>query len=63
MIFVRVRDSVGHEFSTPIGDPLIDRGLLRVVDRKGVTATPVPPKYKKNLPPLGGVKNEEADNG
>lgn len=63
MIFVRVRDRVGHEFSTPIDDPLIEKGLLRVVDRKGMTHLPLPPKFKKTLPPLGGIENEEAING
>lgn len=57
MSFLRVRDKeTGHEFSTPDNDPLIEKGLLQVVDRKAPTALPFPPKHKKNLTPAGGKK-------
>lgn len=60
MKYVRVRDkSTGHEISTPENDPLIGNGL-EVVDRKAATSYPLPPKYKKILPPAGGDKKKEA---
>lgn len=53
MKWIRVRDvSTGHELSTPVGDPLIRKGVLRVVGRHEATSIPLPPKYKKNLPPI-----------
>lgn len=63
MKYVRVRNEAGHEFSTPVDDPLIGKGLLKVVDRKAVTSVPLPQKSKKILPPVRGTKNEEATNG
>lgn len=62
-MYVRVRNEVGHEFSTPVNDPLIGKGVLTVVGRKGLSRLPLRPKYKKTLPPLGGMKNEEATDG
>lgn len=60
MKYVRVRDkATGHEFSTPEGDPAITKGKFEVVDRKALTSVPLPPKFKKNLPPAGGTKKEE----
>ncbi|MCT1430567.1 hypothetical protein M3G50_07345 [Brachybacterium muris] len=59
-MYIRVRDkSTGHEFSAPEGDPLIGKGL-EVVDRKAATILPMPPKYKKTLPPAGGEKKKES---
>lgn len=63
MIFVRVRDEVGHEFSEPADSPLIRKGKLRVVDRKAASQVSLPPKFKKTLPPVSGTKHEEATNG
>lgn len=54
MKYVRVRNEAGHEFSEPEGSPLIEKGRVKVVDRKSSTARPLPPKFnalpKKNIP-------------
>ena len=43
--YVRVRDLVtGTEWSEPAESKIIARGLVRVVDRKPVTAHPMPAK-------------------
>lgn len=58
MRFVRVRNGAGHEFSEPEGSPLVRKGLLKVVDRKAASSIPLPPKFKKSLPPVGGESKE-----
>lgn len=60
MKYVRVRDkTTGHEFSTPEGDPAIEKGRFEVVARKAPTSVALPPKFKKNLSPAGGTNKEE----
>ena len=54
MKYVRVRNEVGHEISTPENDPFIANGRFTVIDRKKPTSVPLPPKFKKNLPPATG---------
>ena len=59
MKFVRVKDkATGHELSEPADSPLIGK-RFEVVDRKAATAVPLPPKFKKNLSPAGGITKEE----
>ncbi|QCR53208.1 hypothetical protein C1N80_06180 [Brachybacterium sp. SGAir0954] len=61
MRYVRVRTEVGHEISTPENDPFIESGRFKLVGRKKPTSIPLPPKFKKTLPPAGGdTPDEEA---
>lgn len=63
MRYVRVRDKeLGHQFSTPEDDPILDSGLVERVG-KGYTFLPLPPKPKKNVPPAGGRKAPTAQQG
>lgn len=65
MKYVRVRNQVGHEFSTPESDPLIGKGVLERVDRKAPTNLPTPPKLnpfpKNSKPPAGGETLKEGE--
>ena len=59
MRYVRVRTEQGHEISTPEHDPLIEKGVLKVVDRKATTAHPLPPKFKTVVTPKGDATKKE----